>query len=188
MPSRRIFTRHALTRQHHGLERAGELIHVEDLDALDLGQLVEVVVGGEDAGLHLLRQPDELGIDLRDVGEVALDDDESLVGLLQWRTVSRPLRPRARLPGSDESAMDCNSSRTKPGHDQIALEKAGADHVAYASVDYHRGIEDLGAHEMLRTRLLEQALEAQKTGHIGVALVAQVREKVTADRIRSGNR
>ena len=164
-----------------GLERVGQVVDVEHLDALDLRHLVEVVVGGDDDALDLLGQPDELGVDLGDVREVPLDDAHVAVGLLQrvHRVEAAPAPgPPARVGGVGDGLQ---LLQHEAGDDQVALDETGGHHVAHAPVDDHRGVEDLGPDELLGARLLQQALEPEQAGDVGVALVAQVGEQVAAD-------
>ena len=46
------------TGENDGLESVGQFIHIQDLDALKLGNAVEVVIGGEDGRFHLPGQLD----------------------------------------------------------------------------------------------------------------------------------
>src|SRR5665213_3611145 len=85
-----------LTGKQHRLDRVRELVDVENGDALHLCDPVEVVVVGHQLGAALLCEPYQLGIDLRDVLGIALDDlDRNR--LLEHREHLEPT-PAARAP------------------------------------------------------------------------------------------
>ena len=65
-----------LAGQDDGLQGVGQLVDVEDGQAVEPGDLVQVEVVGDDLGVHRLGQLDELGIDVADVGEIQLGDDD----------------------------------------------------------------------------------------------------------------
>ena len=105
-----------LARQHRRLERVREVVDVEHAHALDLRDLVEVVVGRQDRQIRARgrrarawrrrrrrRAPTTSG--------VATGCELSRRSC----TTSRPRRPRARRCGSVESATRCNSCSTNTG-------------------------------------------------------------------------
>src|SRR5207342_194677 len=63
-----------LARQHRRLHGIGERVDVEDADALELGDPVQVVVVGQDRLRAHPGEGDELGVDLGDVGHGLVDD------------------------------------------------------------------------------------------------------------------
>ena len=60
---------HDLAGQDHRLERVGELVDVQHVDAAQLRDLVQVEVVGDDLSLQRARQLDQLQIDFADVRE-----------------------------------------------------------------------------------------------------------------------
>src|SRR5204862_4955331 len=78
---------HDLARQHDRLERVGELVDVEDVDAAQLRDLVQVEVIGDDFPLKRARELDQLEIDLANVRKIQVGDRhldaEHLQDLLQ---------------------------------------------------------------------------------------------------------
>ena len=90
--------RQLLPRQHDRPHRRRELVHVQDADALQLGDAVQVVVVGEDRAAELLRERDELRVGLAHLGRIAVDDlDRQELLLLEAREELEAASP-ARAP------------------------------------------------------------------------------------------
>src|ERR1039457_6153744 len=73
---------HGLARQHDGLERIGQFVDVEHLHAMQLGDLVQIEVVGDDLRVVDLGQLDQLHVHLADMREIVLDDLDVEVGHL----------------------------------------------------------------------------------------------------------
>ena len=65
---------HGIARQHHGLQRVGQLVDVQHGHAAQLRHPVEVVIVGDDLAAEDLGGLDQLAIDLADVREVEIVD------------------------------------------------------------------------------------------------------------------
>jgi hypothetical protein len=65
---------HAFTRKNGRTEGVGEQIDVENVDALDRSDLIEIEIVGDDFGLEAERQFDELAIDITSLAGNVLDD------------------------------------------------------------------------------------------------------------------
>ena len=61
---------HRLARQHHRLQRIGELVHIHDLDALQRRHLVQVEIVRNDFRVITLRQLDKFQIHFRNAREI----------------------------------------------------------------------------------------------------------------------
>ena len=75
-----------LARDEARLDRVGQLVDVQDVDVLDLRNLVEVEIGGQQVGVQLLRQLDQLAVDSADLGEVRVNDLDVELGIVPQRT------------------------------------------------------------------------------------------------------
>ena len=69
--------------QEHGLQGVGQVVEVDHRDALQPGDLVEVVVVGDQLALQVLGQRDQLQIDRQagELGQIALVDHQLDVGV-----------------------------------------------------------------------------------------------------------
>ena len=65
---------HAFARKNGRTKGVGEQIDVENVDALDRSDLVEIEIVGDDFGLEAERQFDELAIDIASLAGSVLDD------------------------------------------------------------------------------------------------------------------
>ena len=65
-----------LAGEQRGLHRVGQRVHVEDTDALKVGDPIQVEVIGEHRAPVLLRQRHELRVDLGRARDVLVDDDD----------------------------------------------------------------------------------------------------------------
>ncbi len=74
LPSRRMKTRMVSPGQHDGLQRIGQLIHVQNLDALQRGDFVQIEIVGDDFRVVALGQLDQLQIDFGDLREIVFGD------------------------------------------------------------------------------------------------------------------
>ena len=79
---------HLLSGNTCRFQRVGQIVDIQDDDALQGSYLIEIVIVRYDLGVDLTAQPHELGVDALDIFKI-----------------SRPRRPLFRLSKSDESAI-----------------------------------------------------------------------------------
>src|SRR4029077_5470211 len=65
---------HGLAGEHDRLQRIGEFIDVQDFDALQLRDFIQIEIVGDDLALVQLGQFDKLEVDFADGGEIVFDD------------------------------------------------------------------------------------------------------------------
>ena len=65
---------HRLSGENDGFERVGQLVDVEDFDATELRDFVEIEIVGDNLGGHLLGELDEFEIHLFHIGVILLDN------------------------------------------------------------------------------------------------------------------
>src|SRR5260370_19548405 len=65
---------HRFTWQHNRLQSIGQLVDVQDVDAVKLGDLVQVEIVGNDLAVVHLGEFDELHVHFRDVGKIILEN------------------------------------------------------------------------------------------------------------------
>src|SRR5215204_4227698 len=146
---------HDLARQHDRLERIGELVDIQHLDAAQLRNFVQVEIVGDDLALQRTRQLDQLQIDFAHVREVHVGDGDfharHLLDLLQniepapsAIALHRIRRIRHELQLFQNELRD---------HDGSVHETGFAD-VGDAAVDDDARVEDLVT--LARTRRTEQ--------------------------------
>ena len=71
---------HRFARQHDRLQRIGQLVDVQDLDAVQLGHLVQVEIVGDDLAIVDLPQFDQLHVHVPHLREILFDDLHREVG------------------------------------------------------------------------------------------------------------
>src|ERR1019366_599922 len=65
---------HGLAGQHDGFQRVGQLVDIEDLDAVKLGHLVQIEIVGDDLAIEHLGEFDELHVDFARLREIFSHD------------------------------------------------------------------------------------------------------------------
>jgi hypothetical protein len=140
---------HGFAGKGDGLERFGDGVDVDDADAAEAGDFVEVVVVGDDATALLLGEEDELLIDafgFRDVGEGAIPEAEFKFG--HGFELFEDIQATAAT-GAFEAVAGVGDGlkfvEDKTWDDDWAFEDAGDGHLGDAAVDDDGGVEDHGA-------------------------------------------
>ena len=96
---------HGFARQNDRLEGIRELIDIEDFDAVELCNLVQVEVVGDYFAFVQLAEFDQLHVDVADMREIFFQNWTVICGIFWMRCrTSRPRRPRFRFSESAESA------------------------------------------------------------------------------------
>ena len=108
-----------LAGQHDRLEGVGQVVEVDDLDPLEPGDLVQVVVVGDNPTAQVLGQDDELLVDLADAGQLGdlgvVDLDLDAGRLLELVEDVQPATPRFLRSLSELSAIPWSSWSTNRG-------------------------------------------------------------------------
>ena len=145
---------HFAGQQDHA-QRFGQVVQVDVIDRLQLGDFAQVVIVGESLARKLRARRTSLASTSFSSGKSPSWILTSL-RVLRWMrlSISRPRRPRARLMGSLESAICCSSLQHEPRHDDEALEEIGLDQVGDAAIDDDAGIEQ---QEVVRLVLRREA-------------------------------
>src|SRR5882724_5833704 len=136
---------HDLAGQHDGLERVRQLVDVQHLDALELRDLVEVEVVGEDLGAFVeFGQFDQLEVNLADGGEIVFHDlHGDGGGLLDTLQDVEPAAPAVALERVTRVGDQLQLAQHELRDDEHAVEEAGVGDVGDAAVDDDAGVEDL---------------------------------------------
>src|SRR5260370_27858073 len=135
---------HNLARQHDGFERVGQLVDVEHIHALELGDFVEVEVVGDDFGLVELGQLNQLEINFAHGGEIILHDlhcDGS--HLLDTLHDIEPAPSAVPLQRVGRVGHQLQLAQHKLRQHQHAIQKASFGNIGNAAVNDDAGIEDL---------------------------------------------
>ena len=137
---------HVLAGEDDGLEGVGEVVDVEDLDVVEVGDLVEVEVVGDDFGLPFFGQLEELEVDFADGGEV-VGDDLDLDGVAGLHALEHVEAAAAALALGSVGGVgdDLELAEDELGDDHGAVNESGFGDVCDATVDDDGGVEDLGA-------------------------------------------
>src|SRR5262249_13025428 len=135
---------HGLAGQHDRLERVGEFVDVEHLDAVKLRDLVEVEVVGDHLAVVDLGELDQLHIDLAHVGKIFFDDlhvevRHLLNALEDVETAASAIALHRIGRVGDELQLAQHELRD---HDD-AIEEARLRDIGDAAVDDDRRIENL---------------------------------------------
>ena len=138
----------AFARQEHGLERIGDVVEVDDGDVVQLGDLVQVVVVGDELALEVLGQGNELQVDrlAGELGQVAVEDLQ-VDGRIGPQAVE-DVEPAAAAAAAFAVAAVGDRLQFgdhELGHDQLLVEQMGFDHVGDPAVDDHARVEDARA-------------------------------------------
>jgi len=137
---------HVLAGEDDRLEGVGEVVDVQDVDVMEMGDLVEVEVVGDDLGFPFFGKFEELEIDFADGREIVRDDLDlkDFVGLHALEHVKTAAAALA-LGAIGGVGYDLEFAEDELGNDDHAVDEAGFGDVGDAAVDDDAGIEDLGA-------------------------------------------
>ena len=128
-----------------GFSAVGQVVEVDHGDALQPGDLVEVVVVGDQLALQMLGQRDQLQIDRQagELGQIALVDHQLDVGV-----VAEPVEDVQPAPAAAAAqpvgavGHGLQFADDELGHDQLPVENVRLHHVGDPPVDHHAGVED----------------------------------------------
>src|SRR5581483_1658784 len=134
---------HQFTGKNDGLEGVGQFVDVEDLDAAEVRDLVEVEIVGHDLAVVDVGEFDQLHIDFANLGKVfehnlhfdirhllnALEDIEAAATAVALHGITR-VRHHLQLV------------KNELRDDENAVEKTGFGDIGDAAVDDDAGIED----------------------------------------------
>src|SRR5680860_236306 len=177
--------RQTLSRKHYRFQGVGEFVHVQHEHALDLSDLVQIVVGGEYPRAHLLGQFDELHVDFRHTGEVLIGDDDALVLRLQVAHTFESPSAAGPAQGFGGVGDRLQFLEHEAGYDQVTFKEVGGNDVPYAGVYDHRRVQDLRSVLSLGVGGT-QVLEAHDPPDVRVARVRQEGEHVSGGGIYDG--
>src|SRR5579884_323712 len=160
---------HGLAGKHDGLERIGQLINVEHFDAVQLRDLVQIEVVGNDLANIEARQLDQLHVDFADVGKVILDDLH--LKLRQFLDALQDVQAAAAavaFQGIGGIGDQLQLTQHELRDYQRAVEEAGFDDVGDTAVDDDAGIENFkaGARGVFAA---EETTESGQVEHVALA-------------------
>ena len=134
---------HGFAGENDGLEGVGKIVDVEDLHAVELGNLIQIEVVGHDFAAVDLGEFDQLHVDFGNVGEVVFEDPHVQLGhLLNALEDVESTAPAVSFEGVGGIGNHLQFTQDELRNDQGSVEEAGFDDVGDASVDDHAGIED----------------------------------------------
>src|SRR5262249_14899171 len=137
---------HDLAWQHDRLQRICQLINVQDFHALELGDLVEIEIVGDDLGLIDLRQFDQLEIYFSDIGEIVFHDLHVHRGhLLDPLQNIQPPTTAITLETIRRISHELKLPQHKLWHHYHAIQKSGLGDIGDAAIDNHTRVQDLEA-------------------------------------------
>ena len=131
-------------RQHHRLERIGQLVDIQHFDAAQLRDLVEVEIVGDDFAGVQLGQLDQLHVHFADVGEIVLHDlDVQLRHLLDSLQHVQPAPAAIALHGIGGIRHHLQLVQHELRDHQRAVDEPGLGDIRDAAVDNDAGIQNL---------------------------------------------
>src|SRR5262249_52679922 len=135
--------RHLLARQEDGLDGVGQLVDVEHLDTLQLGDAVEVEIVGDDGGMPLAGELDQLGVHLGDVLGVGVGD----LDLDHWLLLQALEDVQAAATAGAAHAVGgigdvLELLQHEAGHHERARNETGLGDVSDATVNDGAGIDE----------------------------------------------
>src|SRR5438270_4328917 len=133
---------HLLAGDDDRLERVGEIVEVEDADPFELRDAIEVVVVRHDREAPLLRQLDQLHVDLVELGDVVVDefdvDERLFLQGVQDLEAPPPAVAAQRIAGVGDVLQ---LGENEVGYQHSFTEEAGLRDVHDAAVDDDAGIQ-----------------------------------------------
>jgi len=136
---------HGLAREDGGFHGVGQFIDIENSDALDARDLIEIEIIGDDFGVALAGEFDELEIDSGDRRKIVLENAEIEPGhflhaLKNFESATAALALEGVGRVGDELELVEDEARNAEG----AVEEMCFANVGDAAVDERAGVEQLG--------------------------------------------
>ena len=137
---------HNFAGEDDGLEGVCEFVDVEDGDALQLGDFVEIEIVGDDFAFVKLGEFDELEVDFADAGKIVFDDlDLNGGGFLEALEDVETTASAIALEGVGGIGDELEFAKDELRDDDEAVEESGFGDVGDAAVDDNAGIENFKA-------------------------------------------
>src|ERR1700688_513499 len=134
---------HRFTRQHDGLERVSQLIDVQDLDAVKLGNFVQVEIVGHDLAVVNFGELDQLHVHFRDIGEVILENLNVKLGhLLDALQNVQAAASAIALERIGRVRHQLQFAEYELGDYQRTIQETRLNNVGDATVDNNASIQD----------------------------------------------
>ena len=156
---------HALAGKNGGAESVGEKIDVENADALNAGDFVEIEIVGDDLGLEAESEFDEFAIDFAGVAGNVVDDADferlKLLDALQdFEAAASALAAEAvwRIGNGLKFAQD------ELRDEERAVEEVGFADLGDAAVNEDAGVEELGVGGDGGQRMAQAEQVRERTG------------------------
>src|ERR1700693_2985578 len=135
---------HRFARQHNGLERVGQLIDIQDLDPVKLGNFVKVEIVGHDLAVVHLGELDQLHVHFRDIRKVILQDlNVQLSHLLDALQNVQAAAAAVALERIGRVRYQLQFAEYELGDYQRTIHETCLYDVGDATVDTNAGIQDL---------------------------------------------
>src|SRR5215472_863821 len=159
---------HRFTWQHDRLEGVGELVDVQDFDAMKLGDFVQVEIVGDDLAVVHFGKLNQLHVHFMDVGKIILENlDVELSHLLNALQNVQASAPAVTFERIARVRHQLQFTQHELRDHQCPIQKTSLDNIGYAAIDNDTGIQDL---ERLAGRLLapEQSAERAEVQHLSL--------------------
>ena len=142
LPSRTIFSCKISPGSRIDFEAFGDLVEVDVIDFLQLGDLGEVVIVGVEPGVEVAREADELGVHFLFLGKIAVVDADFDVGVALDAIEHFESAPAAgAFDGIGGIGDLLEFPEHKARHDDQAFEEMGFNQVGDAPVNDDAGVE-----------------------------------------------
>ena len=138
--------RHHLAGQRHRLQCVGQLVKVDDLDALQLRDLVEVVVVGHHPGAQQFSQDHQAFVDLghlAQLGQVAVVHLQIDLGVRLHpleHVQPAPAAVALQLVGAIGDGLQLLKDETR--HDELGVDEPRFTHIGNSAINYDRRVEN----------------------------------------------
>ncbi len=137
---------HALAGEDDGAEGGSEVVDVDDVDILDLGDFAEVDVVGEDSAVEFLGEDEQFVIDLGGFGIIAQsvvgNDDFDLFVFLQLVEDVEAATASGAFEFIGEVGEGLQFLQDEARDDQAAFEDAGFGDIQNPAVDDDGGVDE----------------------------------------------
>src|SRR6185312_5617476 len=135
---------HGLTRKNNGPQGIRKFVDIQNLDAVDLRDLIEIEIVGYNFAVIHLREFDQLQIDFPDIRHVVveklhIDSRHFLKPLQHIETASAPVP----LHGIGRIGDELQLTKDKLRNRQHAIQKSCLRYFSDTSVDNHAGVQQL---------------------------------------------
>ena len=135
---------HGLARQHNRLQRVRQLIDIQNLDAMQLCDFIQIEVVGDDLAIVDLGQLDQLHVHLANVGKVIFHNLHVEVRHFLDTLQDVEASPAAiALHGVRRIGHKLQLAEHKLRYHQHAVEKTGLGDVGNAAIDDDAGVQNL---------------------------------------------